>query len=397
MVLKISNRDARWLWLEAQGLSRTPTGTLDLMALIRRLGFVQLDTLRVVARAHHHILWSRNQNYREPMLGRLLAEERAVFEHFTHDASVLPMEFYPFWRRQFHRLEASIASRDWFRNMSDAKARAAMKSRIAREGPLSTSAFDTDTGGKRKMWTRPPHKLALDYMWYAGDLSTSHRRNFTKFYDLTERIIPAHLRSQTISDAEQIDWLCTGALDRLIFGNAGDIKRFWGAMSLTETRSWLDENHARTIPVSVQSADGSWVDSFAHPQVETRLERLAAPTSRLRILNPFDPTVRDRARLFRLFGFEYKIEIFVPEAKRRWGYYVYPILESDKFIGRIDLKADRKAGKLFAKNLWTEPGRAWGARRAGKLDAELTRLARFIGVPEIEWQTAPPAGARLSE
>ena len=95
--LRISNRDARHLWLAAHGLAATPTGQVDPISLVRNLGFVQLDTIQVVARAHHHILWSRNQNYREPMLDKLLAKDRSVFEHFTHDASVLPMEFLPMW------------------------------------------------------------------------------------------------------------------------------------------------------------------------------------------------------------------------------------------------------------------------------------------------------------
>ena len=106
--LQISNRDARRLWLSAQGLAPTPTGKLDLDALIKSLGFVQLDTIQVVSRAHHHILWSRNQNYREPMLNRHMAKHRRVFEHFTHDASVIPMDFYPMWQRQFRRLEEKV-------------------------------------------------------------------------------------------------------------------------------------------------------------------------------------------------------------------------------------------------------------------------------------------------
>ncbi|MHA1536013.1 MAG: DNA glycosylase AlkZ-like family protein, partial [Alphaproteobacteria bacterium] len=103
MILKIKNRDARRLWLVAQGLRSAPTGPLDVLQIIKDLGFVQLDTIRIVARAHHHIIWSRNQNYREPRLDRLLSKERAIFEHFTHDASVLPMDFYPMWARQFRR------------------------------------------------------------------------------------------------------------------------------------------------------------------------------------------------------------------------------------------------------------------------------------------------------
>lgn len=389
-MLRISNRTARWLWLETNGLARAPTGPLGVLETIKKLGFVQLDTIRIIARAHHHILWSRNQNYREPMLNTLLAEERSVFEHFTHDACVLPAEVYPHWRRQFRRIGEHIQARSWYKAMPDAAGRADIKARIALEGPLCTKAFDTKIKGKREMWKRPPHKLALDYMWYTGELSTSHRENFTKFYDLTERVIPAHLLGEERADETQIDWLCSGALERLAFGSEGEIQRFWAATSRAEVKAWAGRAANRILAVEVEAADGTWMQMLAAPDIEQRLAALTSPTSRLRILNPFDPAIRDRLRLKRLFGFDYKIEIFVPEAKRRWGYYVYPILEGDKFVGRIEVKADRKAGRLTVKQVWPEPGVRWTARRAARLDAELARMARFVGMKEVIWHCSPP-------
>lgn len=379
--LKIDNRSARRLWLHSQGLGATPTGPLDLAAMIRSLGFVQLDTIQVVSRAHHHILWSRNQSYREPMLDRLLARNRAVFEHFTHDASVLPMEFLPMWRRQFDRMRAYYDRAGWVKGLPDADERQKIKDRIAREGALSTHDFDTRIEGERQMWHRPPHKLALDYMWYAGELATCHRVNFTKFYDLSERVFPAHLREQELSEGAQITWLCEAALDRMSFGSAGEVKRFWDAVTLPEARAWAERTPL--VPVSVQGADGSWASAVAPPDIEDRLAGLTPATSRLRILNPFDPVIRDRNRLSRLFGFDYRVEMFVPAARRIWGYYVFPILEGDRFVGRIEVKADRKASCMSVLNLWVEPGVTWTGARADKLEAELTRMARFIGVESV--------------
>ncbi|WP_420396835.1 winged helix-turn-helix domain-containing protein [Nioella sp.] len=379
--LKIDNRNARRLWLHSQGLGETPTGPLDLAAMIHALGFVQLDTIQVVSRAHHHILWSRNQNYREPMLDRLLAKDRAVFEHFTHDASVLPMEFLPMWRRQFDRMRAYYDRASWVKGLPNADERQKIKDRIAREGALSTHAFDTKIEGERQMWHRPPHKLALDYMWYAGELATCHRVNFTKFYDLAERVFPDHLRAQEISEGDQITRLCSAALDRISFGSIGDIKRFWDAVTQAEVRAWSEG--AELVPVSVQGADGSWASAVAPADIETRLAGLSPATSRLRILNPFDPVIRDRNRLSRLFGFDYRVEMFVPAAKRIWGYYVFPILEGERFVGRIEVKADRKASRLDVLNLWPEPGVKWRTAREEKLEAELTRMARFIGVESV--------------
>ncbi len=387
--LKISNRDARRLWLCAQGLAGAPTGKLDLGAMIHRLGFVQLDTIRVVARAHHHILWSRNQNYREPMLNRHMADHRQVFEHFTHDASVIPMQFYPMWQRRFVRLEEKVRGWEWHRGMVNEAGRNEIKARIRDEGPLCTKAFDTKVK-KKAMWQRPPHKLALDYMWYAGELSTSHRENFTKFYDLTERVIPAEYLNNVPSEETQIDWLCGAALDRMAFGAEGDIQRFWEATSRAEVKDWVAAQRG-LVAVEIECADASWVSVLAPGDIEARLADAPAATSRLRILNPFDPVIRDRKRLARLFGFEYTVEMFVPAAKRRWGYYVYPLLEGDRFVGRIEVKADRKAGRLNVLNLWHEPGVKWSGVRASKLDAELDRMARFIGADEVVWQAAAKA------
>lgn len=383
MALKIRNRDARRLWLNSQGLAAAPTGRLDLLEIIRNLGFVQLDTIRNVTRAHHHILWSRNQNYREPMLNRLLAKDRMVFEHFTHDASLLPMEFYPMWQRQFRRLEDRVSRSDFYRTELAAEEIAAIKARIKAEGALSTHAFDTKITGKKEMWARPPHKKALDHMWYAGELTTSHRDNFIKYYDLTERVIPQCHREIEHGDAQQIDWLCRNALDRLGFGSPGDIQRFWAATSAPEVKAWTDSMADELVPVELQTAQGDWFKAFAPADIESRLAENVKPTSRLRILSPFDPVIRDRARLSRLFGFDYRIEIFVPAAKRKWGYYVYPLLEGDRMVGRVELKADRKAGWLKLLRLWPEEGVRWTQAREGKLDAELCRLARFVGVDFI--------------
>lgn len=383
--LRLSNRDARRLWLHSQGLGGTPTGKLDTLGIVERLGFVQLDTIRTVSRAHHHILWSRNQNYREPMLNRLLAKERAVFEHFTHDASVLPMAFYPAWQRQFRRLEKKVRGWEWHRGMLDADGRNAIKERISEEGPLCTKHFDTKIEGPKKMWRRPPHKLALDYMWYAGELSTAHRTNFTKFYDLSERVIPDHVRRDERCDEDQLDWLCHAALERLGFGTEGDIKRFWEAASLAEVKAWADRARGQLAEVEIEAKDGSVMRMLAPADIASRLEAAPAPTLRLRILNPFDPVIRDRTRLQRLFGFDYRIEIFVPAAKRQWGYYVYPILEGDRFVGRIEAKADRKAGALTVLGFWPEAPVKWSPARHTKLDAELDRMARFVGVDEIVW------------
>ncbi|WP_114287191.1 winged helix-turn-helix domain-containing protein [Candidatus Halocynthiibacter alkanivorans] len=385
MALKIDNRAARRLFIAAQGLGLNPTGALDVMAMIRQLGFVQLDTIRVLERAHHHILWSRNQNYRPHMLQAVMGGADGIFEHFTHDASVIPMAYLPMWQRQFRRKKQRIDNAGWYKSMLDAAGRDRIKSRIRDEGPLCTRDFDTKLEGTREMWARPPHKLALDYMWYSGELATCHRVNFTKFYNLGERVFPAGLREQEVADQDQVDWLCRNALQRLGFASCGEVQRFWEAMSAQEARRWIG-TAPDLVPVEVEAADGSWAAALAPGDIETRLAAAPAPPGRLRIINPFDPLIRDRVRLKRLFGIDYRVEMFVPAAKRQWGYYVCPLLEGDRFVGRIDLKAERAEGQLKVRKLWAEPGVAWGAGRRARLDAELQRMALFLGVDDVHWE-----------
>ncbi len=394
MALRISNRDARRLWLHAQGLLTEPKGKLTqdgVLDIIKHIGFVQLDTIRVVARAHDHILWSRNQNYREPMLHKALADHRHVFEHFTHDASVIPMEFYPHWRRQFRRMGKQTSSGNWGTALPPKRIVNQIYKRIEEEGPLCTRAFDS-IGKKKEGWSRPPHKVALDHMWYAGKLATSHRENFIKFYDVAERVIPTHLHIDERDDATQVDWLCRNALDRLGFGSAGSVQRFWGAVSNKEAAKWIAQNSSDLVDVEIECTGGGTIAGVALPDIEARLKALPAPSTRLRIVNPFDPVARDRDRLTKLFGFDYRIEIFVPAAKRQYGYYVYPLLEGDRFVGRIEVVSDRKADTLTVQNVWSQPGVRASKARAGKLDAELARLARLVGAKQVIW-ACPRIGA----
>lgn len=375
--LTLSNRDARWLWLSAHGLSGLPTGPLDTHALIHKLGFVQLDSIQIVSRAHHHILWSRNQNYRERDLHRLMARDRKVFEHFTHDASVLPMDFLPMWRRQFRRMGERIARSSWWGEL-DPQLMADVKRRIAEEGPLSTRAFDTVHDGPREMWSRPPHKKALDYLWYTGELATSHREGFTKFYDLAENVFPAALREVVLPDAEQVDWLCHAALDRLGFATEGEIRKFWDATDVPEVAAWAAAA-PDLVPVEVETAEGGRYKALAARDIEARIAALQPPSQRLRVVNPFDPAIRDRVRLKKLFGFDYTVEMFVPAEKRQWGYYVFPLLEGDRFIGRLEARPNAARDGLQVMNLWFEPG-VRPAKRADKVEAELARLARLAGL-----------------
>ena len=381
--ISIGNRDLRRLWLAANRLAAPPSGPVDVIGIIRDLGFLQIDTVRNVVRAQDHILWSRNRNYRERMLWPLL-RTRLLFEHFTHDASLIPMEIYPLWQRQFRRLGERTRHASWYQSGMGKAEIAALRTRIEEEGPLSTHAFDS-TAESREMWARKPHKKALEQMWYAGDLATAERRNFVKYYDLAERVFP-QLAADAPDEAASGAALCELAMERLWVASAGEIRKFWEALPPAEVSQWVRASDL--VPVRVESADGKWQDSFALPDIETRLAAVPPLTSQLRIINPFDPAVRDRARLKRIFGFDYTNEMFVPAAKRRWGYYVYPLLEGDRFVGRIEAKGDRGSGMLRVTGFWPEPGVRWGTGRANRLRVELERFARLAGLTPAPFEAS---------
>lgn len=390
-MLRLDNRAARRLFLHRHGLAEAPGGAgqgAELEAVITRLGFVQLDSINTVARAHDLILFARRPRYRPEALGRLV-EARRLFEHWTHDAAVIPMAFYPAWALKRRRDAARLAERYRVWQRHDFRAEFDRVLAMIRDtGPVCSSDLGPDTpraaGG---WWDWHPAKTALEYLWRSGTLEICHRSGFRKYYDLSERVIPAELRDAAWSETETIDWLMRGALARLGFGTAGELADFWDIVTKSEAKDWCAAalERGEIVPLEVTAADGSLRRQFAAPDVLRQAEAAPVPTGRLRVLSPFDPALRDRGRALRLFGFDYRIEVFVPAAKRRYGYYVFPLLEGDRLVGRIDIKADRKADVLKVTALWPEGGVRFGQGRRARLEAELARVARLAGVTRVDF------------
>jgi uncharacterized protein YcaQ len=384
-MIKISNTNMRALWLRSNGLQSTHTKNIDVLQIIKNLGFVQLDTIQNVTRAHHHILWSRNKNYKEHMIDDLLLEKGNIFEHFTHDASVLPVEFYPMWKGQFTRYKEKLDKSKYYKDMLGKEGKENLINRIKNEGALHTKDFESKTVGQKEMWSRPAHKTTLDYMWYCGVLSTAYRKSFRKYYDLTENIIPNNILNKNIPENERIHWLCTEALHRLSVASGKEIKNFWDTLTIKEVNTWIQYNSNNLIEVQWENNEGKYIKSFAPVDIENRLNDTETTKDQIQIINPFDPAIRDRIRLKKIFDFDYKIEIFVPKKKRVWGYYVYPLLQDNNFIGRIELQANRKENTLNVINFWQEEGTIWNDKKLKKLDIELTSFALLIGIVNVIW------------
>ncbi len=401
MTDRLDNATARRLFLWLHGLSGETFARrrTDLPALVERLGFVQIDSIRTVERAHHHILLSRCSGYRPGWLAHHVGKDRALFENWTHDASVIPVQFFPYWKPRFQRAHHAIMNRAWWRErIGDNPVETCRRvlDHIAEHGPVM--ARDLKAGNpepppgqvsKTAWWGWHPSKAALVFLWRTGKLAICGREGFQKVYDLTERVIPEQYRSVEPTEAVFLDWTCSGAIERLGFASHGEIAAFWDALRPAEVQSWLDGPGRKAVrPLDVVGADGTSRTIYARPDIAQLLREVPEPPARIRFLSPFDPVTRDRKRAEWLFGFEFRIEIYVPRARRTYGYYVYPMLERDRFVGRIEMKANETADALDVLGLWLEPGMRLTKGRRARIDAELDRWRRYRGLGRINWMTA---------
>ena len=392
MTLTISAAEARRLVLALQGLADPPRRKLTaqgLLELVERLGYVQIDSINWVARAHHMILFARNQTYRPELLRRLAEDEARLFEHWTHDASFIPTRFYPYWQVKFRREHDRVVERfgRWYGGHDGAKVEAVLD-RIRRNGAvMARDLADDRTRDQRGWWDWHGGKAALEFLWRTGQLAIARRQGFQKVYDLSERVIPQGPGGAPPDHEDFVDWACRGALERLGVASPGEIARFWDLVSVSEAADWCRREAGRAArPALVDSVDGKAPRKvFARGDVADLLKDLPRPPGRLRVLSPFDPILRDRQRLGRLFGFDYRIEVFVPAPKRRYGYYVFPLLEGEALVGRIDMKAGRDRQALQVNALWMEPGRPLTKARLGRLEAELDRVRRFVGAETLRF------------
>ncbi len=398
---QLDNRTARAVFMDRHALLEPPTGSAKgsaLLDLIQRLGFVQLDSINTVARAHDMILFSRRPSYRSKNLKHLYERDRALFEHWTHDAAVIPMEYYRHWHLRFQRDADLLKSRwkNWRRDGFEQRFEAVLQ-HIRDHGPVSSSDVGKDEKkGSGGWWDWHPSKTALEFLWRSGALTVIGRQGFQKRYDLTERVIDDHLcpGALQIDPEETVDWLCNAAMDRLGFATSGELAAFWDTVSTTEAREWCKQalTKGELEEVGVSCADGRTRKMLSRPGAEG-VGQLSKPPGRIRVLSPFDPMLRDRNRAEKLFGFHYRIEVFVPAPKRTYGYYVFPLLEGDRMIGRIDMKAHRDDDALRVSAVWPERSVRWSAARTGRLESELDRVRRFADLDRVEfsdnWLKAP--------
>ena len=301
-MIRIPNQDMRLLWLKSNFLLNTKNEKIDVLQIIKDLWFIQIDSIQNVTRAQHHILRSRNNRYKEYMLDELLLEKWKIFEHFTHDASVLPVELYPMWKWHFQRIKEKIDKSKYYKDLLDENKIEEIINRFKKEGALQSLDFNSKLSGQKGLWLKSTYKTTLDYMWYSWILATAYRKKFRKYYDLSENIIPNNILNKKISEDQQTDYLCTKALSILGIANPKEIKNFWGSLNINEVNEWFRNNKEKSIEIEWENNEWNYIKSYATADIEKKINEIKKINKKIQIINPFDPAIRDRTRLKKIFN-----------------------------------------------------------------------------------------------
>lgn len=372
--LVLDTNRARHLWIAAQKLdSAAPfgEGPAATLAAIAQLGYVQIDTINVIERCHHHILYSRIPGYRRADLAQLQSADKSVFEYWTHALSYLPTADLPFFLPAMKQYRVTPSR--WFGAVT-ADEVSRMVKRLRSDGPLSIRDIGDDAlVDKDHPWaSRKPSKRVLEMMFFQGKVAVSARQGMVKTYDLMERHFGWSTAPRPATERQITAYLLDRALRSQGVVSLDSICHL-DAPRKTAVRELIDSRVRRKLLVPVVIAGQEKVPHWAMP------ETLAAPASEpptlVHILSPFDPLIIQRKRLKLFFGYDHLFEAYIPAAKRRLGYFALPVLMGDRIVAAVDLKADRTAGKLLVQQ-WTwldDPG----AEGRAAIDEALGRFERF--------------------
>jgi uncharacterized protein len=378
---------ARRIALAAQGFGRarpaTPPGTRHIRELVARLGVLQLDSVNVFSRAHYMPVFSRLGPYDRTLLDRISAHDargnhRRLVEYWAHEASLIPVENHPLFRWRMDGVDAEA----WgsIRRVIHERPElvADTLALVTEQGPIRASATGIPRPDPRPghMWNWHDGKVALEYLFYTGQVTAAGRVNFERLYDLPERVLPAEVRdAPTPEPAEaqrQLVRIAAAALGVATEPDLGDYFRLPRADSKARVAELVAAGELAEVEVAGWNAPAYlWPAARRPRQIHARA-----------LLSPFDSLVWFRARAERLFGFRYRIEIYVPAPKRVHGYYVLPFLLGDTLVARVDLKSDRQNGSLLVQAAFAEPGVDAGDV-AAELAAELRLTATWLGLSDV--------------
>lgn len=335
--------------LESQGLVKTSPfgkGKKAVLKTLEQLGYLQIDTLSIIDRAHHHTLWTRIPDYQTQYLDELV-EERKVFEYWFHAASYLPMKDFRFVLPQMLNVKQS----ETHYYHADPKVMQYVLDTIRTEGPKKARDFEKETKKAGSWWSWKPTKIALERLFLQGDLMICGRNGMQKIYDISERVLPLNVDTTIPTDLEFAEYLVTTYLQAYGFTTVKQITHL-------KTGKLIRKNVHEVLNSMLKDGKIQQIDIENMPSVFVSNELLDKPlnktASTIRILSPFDNSIIHRDRVKQLFDFDYKIECYTPKEKRKYGYFCLPILFGDTFIGRMDCKAHRKKKQFEIINLHIE-------------------------------------------
>lgn len=376
---RLSRAQVRRAHIAAQGLADPrPGGNPDIRHIrrsMKTMGVLQIDSVNVVERAHQLTLFSRLGPYDSDLLWRAL-RKREVFEFWAHMASFVPVADWPLYK---HRME-STREHGWrvIRRLRE-EAPGYIESvyeQLVERGPLKTS--DLDDPGERKgpWWGWADGKHVLEWLFESGQAAVAERRNFTRYYDIAERVIPdEHRNAPAVPEEEAHRILLLRAAEKMAVGTAKGLADYF-RLPIVPSRVAVEGLAGAGALVEVE-VEGWNEPAYMHPEAT-----IPRSVSARALINPFDPIVWFRERTERLYGFHYRTEIYVPAPKRVYGYYVFPFLLGDELVARVDLKADRKAGRLLVPGAFAEDGADSGFV-ARHMASELRLMAEWLDLGEI--------------
>ncbi len=408
--VQISQSLARRIVLDAQllnGRAELSKGKKGLVQTIDQLGYVQIDTISVIKRSHHHTLWTRRHDYDEKMLHELQSKDRIIFEYWGHAMSYLPMADYRYFLPRMRNFENPTSRWAQLQLQKCNHLLQPVLERIRNEGPLSSKDFSSSSGKKGgTWWDWKPAKVALELLFWKGDLMITKRHNFQKVYDLTGRVIPDDIDT-TMPDIEELgQFLVRRALTAFGAANEREIQKFMQPDSARDSDLQIASKEviSKTLNNLVEAKEVSPVmlkedhnsSYYALSEVIENSNMLEQAGSQVFLLSPFDNLIIQRERTKKLFGFDYALECYVPAAKRRFGYFVLPILWGENFVGRLDPKADRKKKRLIISNLSFESQIKSWEKFLPLFADKLVNFARFNDCEKIVFEKISPGKIRAA-
>ena len=390
--MHLSAADARRLAIAAQGLDRRPArvGANELAAMVRRLGVVQIDSVNVLARSHYLVAWSRLGAYAPAVFDRLSHDEpRRLFEYWGHEASLLPVELQPALRWRMARAKHDA----WGRMRAIAKKRTLVGkvlAEVASRGPLRVGEIEAGKPKtERGWWAWSEAKIAIEWLFWSGQVTSAYRKNFERYYALPARVLPASVvGAPALDEAEAHRVLVEHAARALGVATDADLRDYF-RLHLAPARTAIAEL------VETGTLERAHVEGWNTPAYVHRDAKPPRAVSAAALLSPFDNLIWARDRTHRMFGMKFRLEIYTPAPQRVHGYYVLPFLLGDELVARVDLKADRAAATLRVQAAHLEP-QAKSRAVVGPLVDELRAMAAWLGLEHVVVESRGDLAAPLA-